>query len=527
METGKGSYFTRHKKTIWISAIAAVLLVVLIGFTLWFVLAPPWSKKCSGSGKDCNSSTDCCSGECIENKCCLGVNQKCTSDAQCCFSSSCRDGHCVSPECNTGGILIPKTTKCMCRDGYKGDQCQFSRDNFCNGNGDVIEVVGQHACRCDADWSGIKCDTKSSFVCQNGGTVYDNPKYIPTDSSSYPKLCDCSKTKDSKGNAFIGNLCQYSDGLQCNGTGKVILAGDGSPKCVCDNGWGGEDCSQYNYNPPVDIDCERITSETPITPEGNNVYCLKDVMNGNMSVCGTKSNGTVEGNWIMTRMCGAGSSKDCFGGYGAYKCVRLPDFLEVEDQEVLSRGYDFAKECKDGYVLAGNCNSGANTDCTCEGTKEGCTVRGNLLCNKYKGVATINKTGWEFGTSMFWGKDYSAKPSAKDAKNDTKAIVGCCNGGANASDCFNSSSFVVNKVADIKIGAAGLCNADSDCAPVDGVKRYCLKNAEDGVSRCETLLVKDQKCSLTDDRCGHNLKCTKGNSGFQTWQKCTPVQSTD
>lgn len=55
---------------------------------------------------------------------------------------------CEIPNCNSNGTYNNYKKQCICKDGYSGSECQYSRKDTCSGNGDVIDDSG--TCKCDS-----------------------------------------------------------------------------------------------------------------------------------------------------------------------------------------------------------------------------------------------------------------------------------------------------------------------------------------------------------------------------------------
>ncbi|KAI3384105.1 hypothetical protein SNEBB_009398 [Seison nebaliae] len=136
--------------------------------------------------------------------------------------------------------------KCICQDGWKGDNCEISTivscDNYNCGKGECQIVDGKQKCKCYMGYSGNLCelDKCSSDPCKNNGTckVY----------GSYYK-CECLPN-------FTGSHCEelidycLSDPCENDGICTNDMIGS-SYKCECISPFVGLNCSQLNCT----LDC--------------------------------------------------------------------------------------------------------------------------------------------------------------------------------------------------------------------------------------------------------------------------------
>jgi hypothetical protein len=203
------------------------------------------SSKCKGGeiDKDCNKCLSCCDSETSKNNKCqyYGDNcqnecppnyvydkdqqkcicpacfkeisdpdnpskQKCIqlSNDVCCANGTilnnkciCKDGwkgpNCDIPPCNSLGKWDENTQKCICNIDENGnplaagDNCEYSRDKFCNGNGIPRVVDGVPSCECKG-FSGPHCTCDNSnkptniFSCKG---IYSQCQEIKNTDGSY------------------------------------------------------------------------------------------------------------------------------------------------------------------------------------------------------------------------------------------------------------------------------------------------------------------------------------------------------
>lgn len=133
--------------------------------------------------------------------------------------------------CNNRGYISyinetvsPAIVKCTCDGGeysnFRGDKCELCKDGF----------------------KGSKCQYSNITTCNNRGTVNDNG------------ICSCDTSKGYTGpncNSCLDNYYEIRNGNKlicatkqaCNNNGKPTkLLDDGKIKCICDNGYIGDNC---------------------------------------------------------------------------------------------------------------------------------------------------------------------------------------------------------------------------------------------------------------------------------------------
>ena len=151
-----------------------------------------------------------CSNETEPHHCYMNQCTKCTD----CSSSGCTD-MCGQGSCNS--------KKCVCSEGFKGDNCEISdcdctKDCKCSNGGTCNAVTKR--CECPPGFLGDKCQTVCQSGCCGAGCECQNGGKCQYSMDSDTTTCQCA-------NGFYGSSCEH----QCTSCGDQSDA-----NCKCDNG---------------------------------------------------------------------------------------------------------------------------------------------------------------------------------------------------------------------------------------------------------------------------------------------------
>lgn len=146
--------------------------------------------KCNSYGDDCkqtcppnyvydpdNTEKDkcVCTSKCFKeetkedgSKICVQLNTP-----ECCKNGTIKNGKCVCndgwigvkcdiPICGENGVWDDIEKKCVCNTDSIGDNCEYSRNKLCNGNGTPYIFNGVASCICDSGFSGAHCSCKDT-----------------------------------------------------------------------------------------------------------------------------------------------------------------------------------------------------------------------------------------------------------------------------------------------------------------------------------------------------------------------------
>ena len=202
-----------------------------------------------------------------------------TCDAPCGPNETCENGKCQckkgyygddcsltcgDPPCNNKGVCTHGV--CSCRDMFKGVHCEVMCKGDvrpCNGHGTCL---GDGSCECDAGWEARDdCSCNSLVTCNGkGNCTADGCECEP----GY--LADCDVCEDNYAN--IEGECVPCSGC-VNGKCENV---DGAAKCVCDENFTGDDCSNcdddFYPHGTCDTFCDCGDHGT-CTPDGKGCTC--------------------------------------------------------------------------------------------------------------------------------------------------------------------------------------------------------------------------------------------------------------
>jgi len=199
--------------------------------------------KCTLTGGNCQSSTECCSLACTGGHCsvnaCIGDGQACTDSASCC-GGNCSGGTCqaLSTACRTAGNPCADNSQC-CSSLCDGGTCKLGA-SFCIQTGDVCSDSGT-CCSGDCLKGTGALGTcapppSGATYCSDGvdGTVCSGcngccsrlcAPYAPTG----VRVC-----QPASGCRVNGDLCRRDS--DCCGAAGTGLPGDGNVVCQIDAG---------------------------------------------------------------------------------------------------------------------------------------------------------------------------------------------------------------------------------------------------------------------------------------------------
>lgn len=187
--------------------------------------------------------------------------------------------------CSSAG-LPAGTYTCSCYDGWAGPRCSTPAANACSArpcvNGGTC-VTGTtpstFQCRCIRGFTGTMCEQVDACwnnPCRNGGSCVNQP--LGADDSQYS--CSCRP-------GFTGTQCERSAAVTdapgsstrcaggvvtCLNGGSCLSRGDGSSGCQCRNGYSGSYCEQ-RVTPGAE--CGQITCQNYGTCVNSKCMCLE------------------------------------------------------------------------------------------------------------------------------------------------------------------------------------------------------------------------------------------------------------
>ncbi|KAH9283513.1 Slit -like protein 2 protein [Echinococcus granulosus] len=153
---------------------------------------------------------------------------------------------CARNPCLNGGgcgTISGVEFNCTCEMPFYGDRCEkkvdacFKKPCKNGGTCDVTDDLGHYRCKCPTGFTGLDCelnvDDCKNVTCENGGVCIDGV-------NNY--ICECAP-------GFRGEHCenefQYCvDENPCQNDGVCVIQKPTGFKCVCPDGWGGNDCSK-------------------------------------------------------------------------------------------------------------------------------------------------------------------------------------------------------------------------------------------------------------------------------------------
>lgn len=306
--------------------------------------------------------------------------------------------------CNFNGHYNLLSQSCVCKHGWKGNNCEQIDVNCVNGN--IEEDVSNPnfgICICNDGWSGIACDNKiapKTTTCTPGGDCSQSQQKCSLGDKDY--VCYNGKWTDSVKDCFYpqcdteGQLCvdpapgSYGKNYICRNGLWTDIAFDCTPGAYCpSNGQlclkpPGPGVKQYSCNNNTWVetvsDCQGWACNDPYTsPNEVGKICLK----------GTK--GASDGDYVCNK------TKDYYGFDFQYKWVKRDS-------------NDYFKPCPPKCNINGTCdpengrcvcnNGYSGDDCSLKTCPNNCSGNGN--CNVTTGICTCNPeyTGLDCSTPV-------------------------------------------------------------------------------------------------------------------------------
>ena len=125
---------------------------------------------------------------------------------------------CSGKSCNGNGTCAMETGKCLCNDGFDGDDCEFEKcyaESCSQGKGECFDNTGVVVCDCHDGYSGDYCENCADGyfkdydgTCLNGGLQHFTVP--PTGSDICQDLTTTLSACPAQGEAFYGQDAQYS-----------------------------------------------------------------------------------------------------------------------------------------------------------------------------------------------------------------------------------------------------------------------------------------------------------------------------
>ena len=281
------------------------------------------------SGQYCETDVDeCASRPCYNGATCVDSPQGYTCECpEGFFGLQCQDevSDCVEGACPDRAMCKdlpgPDNFECLCRDGYKGDNCDITEDPCSeNGNpcfnGAVCRTLpqGRFTCECTEGWEGARCEVNVDDCLEQPCLLGANCTDLVNDFS-----CDCPRGFSGKRCQEKIDLCETEPCVRGSCVDKLFRY-----ECVCEPGWTGEDCD-------VNID------DCASNPCQNNGFCTDEV-DGFTCVCepgytGASCQHTVD--YCADEPCKNGGT--CTNDGDTYICTCRPGFTSSPNCDIEDR----------------------------------------------------------------------------------------------------------------------------------------------------------------------------------------------
>jgi len=151
---------------------------------------------------------------------------------------------CLASTCTNGGFCDPQDKRCVCKQGFTGDFCEFKTNNFlCTNNDDcsfggyrvgVCELSTGH-CICTGNTYGVRCEVPTTIGIKCISDIQCNGGICGTQSNRC--ICPTGLTGAYCTVQTNGFLCLNND--HCK-NGGVCERSTGH--CICSEKWTGIAC---------------------------------------------------------------------------------------------------------------------------------------------------------------------------------------------------------------------------------------------------------------------------------------------
>ncbi|RZF34933.1 hypothetical protein LSTR_LSTR011427 [Laodelphax striatellus] len=247
-------------------------------------------------------------------------------------------------------LNINATFMCVCEQGYFGDQCEKKMEDCSSEpclHGGVCQDNASGAgftCNCTSDYTGALCelvyDACSSAPCRNNATCKHLQQQEPHSRNRRDYFCQCPP-------GFKGSDCETNIddclGVVC-GEGKQCVDKINGHECLCQEGWGGDNCSLRMLS-AADSACQQSM------PCKNNATCIDG--SGYQCFCKPGYSGDhcdLDFDECLSNPCQNGAQ--CLNLVNNFKCICTPGYTgrtcDINIDECASNPCQNGATCIDG-----------------------------------------------------------------------------------------------------------------------------------------------------------------------------------